>query len=237
MATTKEITYTADGRTLIGTLVVPDGSDICPGVLVCHEGPGLDDGVRDRARRLSDLGYVTFALDYHGDGRPLTDRGAMMERLGELSADPLRTRALGAAGLEVLLAEPRTDAARVAAIGYCFGGTLTFELARSGADLKAAVGFHAGLGTARPQDAFNIRAKVLACIGADDPMVPNEQRKAFEEEMRAGGVDWQLYVYGGAEHSFTRPGAEASGIPGIKYHEPTDRRSWQAMRALFDEVF
>jgi dienelactone hydrolase len=114
---------------------------------------------------------------------------------------------------------------------------MTFELARSGADLAAAVGFHSGLGTTRPEDAVHIRAKVLACIGADDPMVNNDQRRAFEEEMRAGEVDWQLQVYGGAVHSFTRPGAENVGIPGIAYHEPTDRRSWQAMINLFDEVF
>jgi dienelactone hydrolase len=236
MVTTRDITYTADGRNLIGTLALPDGTGQRPGVLISHEGPGLDDFGRSRATRLAELGYVAFALDYHGEGRPLADREAMMARLGELSADPLRTRELGSAGLAVLLAEPRTDASRLVAIGYCFGGTLSFELARSGADLKAAVGFHAGLGTARPEDAANIRCKILALIGADDPIVDNAQRRPFEEEMRAGGVDWQLYVYGGAEHSFTRLGAEAVGIPGIRYHEPTDRRSWKAMLDLFDEV-
>jgi dienelactone hydrolase len=131
----------------------------------------------------------------------------------------------------------RTDPDRLAAIGYCFGGTLSFELARSGADLKAAVGFHAGLGTARPQDAANIRAKVLALIGADDPMVDISQRRAFEEEMRAGGVDWQLVVYGGAVHSFTNPRASQVDLPGIAYDERVDRRSWQAMVDLFAEVF
>ena len=159
-----------------------------------------------------------------------------MGRIGEFHADPLRTRAVAQAGLDVLCAEPRTDTARLAAIGFCFGGTMSFELARSGADLKAAVGFHAGLSTARPQDAANIKGTVLALIGADDPIVPNEQRRAFEEEMTAGGVDWMLNVYGGAEHSFTRPGSEAVGMPGIRYHEPTHRRSWKAMLDLFDEV-
>jgi dienelactone hydrolase len=237
MVTSRDIAYRADGRELTGTLVLPEGSDQRPGVLVAHEGPGLEDPVRARAVRLAELGYVAFALDYHGGGTPLADRTEMMARLGELSADPLRTRALGQAGLEVLVAEPRTDASKVAAIGYCFGGTLSFELARSGADLVAAVGFHAGLGTARPEDAANIKGKILALIGADDPMVPLEQRQAFETEMRAGGVDWVLHVFGGAVHSFTRPDAERAGIPGIAYHEPTDRRSWKAMLDLFDEVF
>jgi dienelactone hydrolase len=237
MVTSRDITYSADDRTLIGTLVLPESSDPRPGVLVCHEGPGLDDGTRGRAVRLAELGYVAFALDYHGDGVPLTDRAAMMARLGELSAEPLRTRALASAGLDVLLAEPRTDRSKVASIGYCFGGTMTFELARSGADLLAAVGFHAGLRTTRPDDAVNIRAKVLALIGADDPMVPIEQRQDFEEEMRAGQVDWVLQIFGGAQHSFTNPAAKNIDLPGIAYHESTDRRSWKAMLDLFDEVF
>jgi dienelactone hydrolase len=238
MATTRDISYDADGRTMIGTLALPDGDDARPGVLVCHEGPGLDDHARARAARLADeLGYVAFALDYHGDGKPLADRDQMMARIGEFHADPLRTRAVGTAGLDVLLAEPRTDQTRLAAIGYCFGGTLSFELARGGADLKAAVGFHAGLRTARPEDAKHIKGKVLALIGADDPIVNNEQRREFEEEMTAGGVDWQLVVYGGAVHSFTNPRASQVDLPGIDYHEPTDRRSWQAMCDLFAETF
>jgi dienelactone hydrolase len=238
MVTTRDISYEADGRTMIGMLAVPDGDGVRPGILVCHEGPGLDDHAKGRAVRLAEeLGYVAFALDYHGDGKPLEDRQQMMARIGEFREDPARARAVGLAGLDVLCAEPRTDRAKLAAIGYCFGGTLSFELARGGADLKAAVGFHAGLGTARPEDARNITGKVLALIGADDPIVPNEQRRAFEEEMTAGGVDWQLVVYGGAVHSFTNPRAANIDLPGIAYHAPTDRRSWQAMLDLFAEAF
>jgi len=238
MATTRDVSYEADGRTMVGTLAIPDGTDRRPGVLVCHEGPGLDDHARSRAVRLAEeLGYVAFALDYHGGGRPLEDRAQMMARLGELRADPPRTRAIGTAGLDVLCAEERTDPDRLAGIGFCFGGTLALELARGGADLKAVVGFHAGLSTTRPEDAAHIVGSVLALIGADDPIVDHAERRAFEEEMRAGGVDWQLHVYGGAVHSFTNPRAVGVDIPGIAYHEPTDRRSWQAMLDLFAEVF
>jgi dienelactone hydrolase len=238
MVTTREISYEADGRTMVGTLALPDGTDRRPGVLVCHEGPGLDDHARARAVRLAEeRGYVAFALDYHGEGKPLDSRDEMMGRIGEFRSDLPRARAIGNAGLDLLCAEARTDTDRLAAIGYCFGGTLSFELARGGADLKAVVGFHAGLGTERPEDARNIVGKVLALIGADDPIVPPEQRLAFEVEMRAGGVDWQLHIYGGAVHSFTNPRASMVDIPGIAYHEPTDRRSWQAMLDLFDEVF
>jgi len=238
MASTRDISYEADGSTMIGTLALPDGTGRRPGVLVSHEGPGLDDHARAIAARLADeLGYVAFALDYHGGGTPLPDRDQMMARIGEFRADPLRVRAIGMAGLDILAAEPRTDPDRLAAIGYCFGGTLSFELARGGANLKAAVGFHAGLGTARPEDAADIRGKVLALIGADDPIVDNAQRREFEEEMRAGGVDWQLVVYGGAVHSFTNPRASGVDLPGIAYDAETDRRSWQAMLDLFTEVF
>jgi len=238
MVTTRDITYEADDRTMVGTIALPDGTDRRPGVLVCHEGPGLDDHARARAVRLAEeLGFVAFALDYHGGGRPLADREQMFARLGEFREDLPRVRAIGTAGLDVLSGGARTDTDRLAAIGYCFGGTLALELARGGADLKAVVGFHSGLATARPEDARNITGKVLALIGADDPIVTNEERRAFEEEMRAGGVDWQLVVYGGAVHSFTNPRATAIDIPGIAYDEATDRRSWQAMLDLFAEVF
>ncbi len=231
-----EIEYHHDGRRFVGTLAVPDGDGPCSAILVCHEGPGLDDHARRRARMLAELGYVAFALDYHGDGRPISDRDEMMRRIGAYRDDPLATRAVAHAGLDRLLAHPRADASRVAAIGYCFGGTMALELARSGADLKAVVGFHSGLGTNRPEDASSITGSVLVCIGADDPMIPPAQRQTFEEEMRAGNVDWRLNLYGGAVHSFTNEAADGRAMAGVAYHAPTDRRSWRAMLDLFDEV-
>lgn len=222
---------------MLGRLALPDGGGKRPAVLIAHEGAGLDDFQRSRADRLAELGYVAFALDYHGGGRFIVDRGEMMSRLGELAGDPDRTRALGRAGLEVLLAEPQVDAAKVAAIGYCFGGTLALELARGGADLKAVVGFHPGLGTVRPEDARSITARVLVCVGTEDPIILLEHRLAFEAEMRAADVDWQMNLYGGAQHSFTHPWAERAAVPGLKYHSLADERSWRAMLDLFDEVF
>jgi dienelactone hydrolase len=160
----------------------------------------------------------------------------MNSRLEALLAQPDDMRAVAQTGLDVLLAEPRADASRVAAVGYCFGGTLVLDFARSGADLKAVVGFHPGLRTSRPTEANAITGKILVCIGADDPFVPVEQRLAFEEEMQAGGVDWRMNVYGGVGHSFTHPWAKRQ-MPGIEYDEVADRRSWRAMLDLFDEVF
>ena len=234
---TEEIGYDLDGVRYVGHLAVdrnaPSGR---PGVLVAHEGPGLTDNARTKADRLAELGFVAFALDYHGGGGPLP-MDQVMAKLGPLMGDPLRTRALAQAGLDVLLAQPELDRTRVAAIGYCFGGTMVLELARGGADLQAVVGFHSGLGTARPQDAANIRATVLVCIGTEDPLIPPDQRAAFEAEMRAGGVDWRMHLHGGAAHSFTNEQAGQLGRPGIEYHGPTDARSWRAMLDLFEERF
>jgi len=232
---TRDIEYTADGTDMIGYLAVDDTQPgRRPAVLVCHEGPGLDEHARARAERLAALGFAAFALDYHGGGKPLP-RDELMGRLGPMMGDPLRVRGLAQAGLDILLAEEKADASRVAAIGYCFGGTMALELARSGADLRAVVGFHSGLATTRPEDAKQIRASILVCIGADDPIIPPEQRAAFENEMRAGGVDWRMNLYGGAVHSFTNPRASDMGMQGIAYDERTDARSWRAMLDLFEE--
>jgi dienelactone hydrolase len=235
---TEDIEYHADGARLVGSLAVDESlPGKRPGVLVAPEGGGLVDLTKSIARRLAEAGYVAFAMDYYGDGKPLTDRDEVMPRITAFMAEPSGIRARAAAALAVLAAQPQTDTSRLAAIGYCFGGTTVLELARSGAELRAVVGFHSGLATSRPQDARNVRAKVLTCIGAADPIIPSEQRLAFEKEMTDGGVDWRMNVYGGAGHSFTNPGAGALGRPGFGYHEATDRRSWTAMLDLFAEVF
>ena len=129
----QEIEYQAEGQRMVGQLAIPDGDGPRPGVLVAHEGPGIDDNAKNRARRLTELGYVTFALDYIGDGKRLDGMPAVRERLGPLREDPWRIRALGQAGLDVLTGCSRTDSSRLAAIGHCFGGTMALELARGGA--------------------------------------------------------------------------------------------------------
>jgi len=232
---TRDVEYEVDGTRMVGRLALPDGDGRRPGVLIAHEGNGLDDFQKTRAERFAALGYVAFALDYHGGGVPMTDRAAINARLDRLD-DATVGRAVAQAGLDVLLAHARTDATRVAAVGYCYGGALVLELARGGADLKAIVGFHPGLTTRRPEDAAAIRGAVLVCIGADDPLIGLDQRTAFEAEMRAAGVDWRMYVFGGAQHSFTHPRADATGLRGLAYDRPTDERSWRAMLDLFAET-
>jgi dienelactone hydrolase len=234
---TTDIEYFVSGTRYLGTLAVDESRQgKRPGVLVAHEGPGLTDLAKSFARRLAANGYIAFAMDYHGDGRS-PGMEIAMQRITAHLADPTAIRAIAAAALKVLTDQPETDATRLAAIGYCFGGTTVLELARSGADIKATVGFHSGLRTARPQDAVNIRGKVLVQIGADDPVVPADQRLAFEKEMTDAKVDWRMLLYGGAGHSFTNPDVGALGRPGFAYHKPTDERSWRAMMDLFAETF
>jgi dienelactone hydrolase len=235
---TRDIEYEVDGTTMIGRLALPDGdpdTGLRPGVLIAHEGNGLDDFQKARAEQFAELGYVAFALDYYGGGAPLTDRDDINARMMRLWDDAPLARSVAQAGLDVLLAEPRTDATRVAAVGYCYGGELVMELARGGADLKAVVGFHPGLTTPVPKDSAAIRGSVLVCIGADDPIVGLDERTVFEAEMRDAGVDWRMYVFGGAQHSFTHPRAADVG-PGFAYDRRTDERSWRAMLDLFAET-
>jgi len=233
----KDIDYTADGVRMVGQYAVDDGrSGKRPGVLVIHEGGGLVEHTKKIAARLASLGYAAFAMDYYGDGKPLANLADSRLHIPPWLADPTGIRARATAALATLAAQKEVDPARLAAIGYCFGGTTALEIGRSGADVKAIVGFHSGLGTARPQDAKNIKGKVLVCIGADDPVIPPEQRAAFEAEMKAAGVDWRLQLYGGAGHSFTNPAADTWGRPGFSFHADTDRRSWNAMIELFNET-
>jgi dienelactone hydrolase len=233
------LTYEADGLRMVSRLYYDGrGGEARPGVLVFPEAFGLGDHAVSRAERLAGLGYVALACDLHGEGRVFSDLGEVMPLIEALRTDPLRTRARASAALDALKGRAEVDAAKVAAIGFCFGGTMALELARGGAEVAGVVGFHSGLATTRPEDAKNVRGKVLVCIGADDPAIPLEQRQAFEREMREGRVDWQMNLYGGVVHSFTNPEAGRLGRPETaRYDARADARSWAEMCAFFGEIF
>jgi len=228
------IVYTVGETSFTGYLADGSQGRRAPGVLVAHEGNGLSQPTKDRALMLAELGYVAFAMDIYGVvGAPLERNQAMLRAL---MADLPELRARAAAALDVLRRHAHVDPGRLAAIGFCFGGTTVLELARSGADVACVVGFHAALSTTRPEDAKAIGGKVLVCQGADDPIVRAEHRDAFAAEMTAGGVDWQMLVMGGVAHSFTNPEIDALKWDGFAYDAVADRRSWAAMRQLFDET-
>ena len=235
---TKVVEYRHGDAVLEGYLAWDDAvKGKRPGVLVVHEWTGLGSYAKMRVEKLAGLGYVVFAIDMYGRGiRPTTPQEAGAQA-GIYKGDRQLMRARALAGLKVLLGNEMCDPKRVAAIGYCFGGTTVLEIARSGADIAGVVSFHGALDTTSPGDARNIKCKVLALHGGDDPYVPRKDVEAFEDEMRAGGVDWQLNVYSGAVHSFTNPEAGTDNSKGAAYNERADRRSWEAMKDFFTEIF
>ena len=207
-----------------------------PGVLVVHDWKGCDDYAKMRADMLARSGYVAFAADIYGKGVRPTNRQEASGQVGKFKGDRELLRARVNAALNALEKQPQCDTKRVAAIGYCFGGTTVLELARSGADIAGIVTFHGGLDTPT-RDAKNIKCKVLICHGADDPYVPATDIAALQDELRKAGVDWEMIYYSGAVHAFTRPDVGNDNSKGAAYNEKADKRSWQAMKDFFAEIF
>jgi dienelactone hydrolase len=234
----KTIEYKQGDTALAGVLVWDDAvKPPRPGVLVVHQWLGLTDYEQHRAEMLAQLGYVAFCADIYGKGvRPANTKEAGVEAT-KFKSDRQLLRARVVAALDVLKKSNLVDTKRIAAIGYCFGGTAVIELARSGAELNGVVSFHGGLDSPTPADGKNIKCKVLACHGADDPFEKPQDLAAFENEMRDAKVDWRLIKYGGAVHSFTQPMAGNDNSKGAAYNERADKRSWEDMQAFFAEIF
>ncbi|MEO7300494.1 MAG: dienelactone hydrolase family protein [Verrucomicrobiota bacterium] len=207
-----------------------------PGILIVHQWKGLGDYEQKRAEMLAALGYNVFAADIYGKGiRPTNPKDAG-ELAGKYKTDRALLRDRVKTALAQLQKDEMTDSKKTAAIGYCFGGTAVLELARSGAEISGVVSFHGGLSSPSPADAKNIKGKVLVLHGADDPHV-NPEVPDFQEEMRKAGVDWQFVAYGGAVHSFTDWNAGTDNSKGAAYNAKADKRSWQAMKEFFAEIF
>lgn len=236
---TEKLAYEIDGLTMVSDFYVDDAqAGPRPGVLVFPDARGMDDFTRERAKRLAGFGFATLAGDLYGDGRFIEDVDEAIGIAFPLAQEPEKGRARAAAGLAALVARPEVDGSKTAAMGYCFGGNMSVELARSGADIAAAIGFHGGVVPPAPADSRRIKGKVLICTGAADPYIPPEMRAAFEKDMGDAGVDWRMHVYGGVYHSFTNPGADDLGLPDkSRYDARADARSWQEMLKLLEEVF
>lgn len=235
---TETVTYKQGDTTLEGFVAYDDAvKGARPGVLVVHQWMGLTDYEKHRAEMLAQLGYVAFCADIYGKGVRPQNTAEAGAQAGKYKSDRQLLRARVNAGLDALRQQPLVDAKHIAAIGYCFGGTTVLELARGGADLAGVVSFHGGLDAPNPDDGKNIKCKVLVCHGADDPFSSPQDITAFENEMRKGGVDWQLIKYGGAVHSFTQPMAGNDNSKGAAYSEKADKRSWATMKEFFAEIF
>lgn len=208
-----------------------------PGVMVVHEWWGLNDYAQKRARMLAEMGYVAFAADMYGDNRVTTHGEQAGSWMKQITSNISHWQSRAQLGLAQLQEHALVDQAQLAAIGYCFGGATVMQLAYSGADLKGVVSFHGSLPPVTEEQSHQIKAKVLAAHGNADPFVPAERVAAFQASLDAAGADWQLLSFGGVQHSFTNPGADAHNMDGIKYDAAADRRSWQAMQQFFKEIF
>jgi dienelactone hydrolase len=234
---TQAVEYKQGDVTLEGLIAYDDAATgKRPGVVVFPAWNGPTRHERDSAEKLASLGYVAFVADVYGKGiRPATPKDAAQES-GKYMKDRALLRARATAALDQLRRSSDVDGARLAAIGYCFGGTTALELARSGAPIVTTVTFHGNLSNPNPEDAKNIKGHVLVLQGADDPVAPPKVVEAFENEMRNAKVDWQFVAYGGAVHSFTDPAAGSDPSTGNAYNEKADKRSWMAMQDIFRET-
>lgn len=207
-----------------------------PAVLINHTWAGRDDFVADKAKKLAALGYVGFAVDMYGKGvlglcpeenaklmQPFMDNREMLQKRMH-------------AALYAVKLMPWVDDSKIAAMGFCFGGLCSLDLARTGADLKGVVSFHGLLGAPGNTEGNTIKAKILALHGHDDPMGPVEQVLAFQQEMTKTGADWQFHTFGHTMHAFTNPVANNPDF-GTVYQPDADRRSWLAMENFLTEIF
>lgn len=235
---TKEAVTYSDGTVTCKGYLVYDASakGALPGVLVVHEWWGLNTYAKHRAEMLAELGYVALAVDMYGDGTVATTPQDAGKLAGAVKGNPQLMRKRINAALAYLKTLKQVNTAKTAAIGYCFGGTVALELARSGAAVNGVVSFHGALATKEPAtEPFT--AKVLVCHGAADPFVPDTEVAAFTAEMNNVKADWQFNAYSYAVHAFTNPQSGSDPSRGAAYNEKADTRSWAAMQVFFNELF
>ena len=236
--TVRSVVYQIDGQSYESRLAF-DASQTgpLPGLLMAPNWMGVSAGAEEIAKRVASQGYVVLIADLYGQTvRPSNNDEAGAAMMPLKNDRPLLNKRMQAALAQLQgQSEAAVDTSRLATFGFCFGGCCALELARTGAALKAAVSFHGTLDTPNPADAKNIKGSVLVLHGASDPLVPKAQLPAFEDEMNAAGVDWQLLSYGGAVHSFTDPQANVPGM--MMYDAKTAARAFPSMHNLLDEVF
>lgn len=234
---TETIEYQEGTTTCEGFAAYDDNAGKKPAVLVVPEWNGVSDYTKKRAQMLVELGYTAFVADIYGKGvRPTTMEDCAAEA-GKYQKDRALLRRRARAALDTMLKLSAADTGKVAAIGYCFGGTTVLELARDGADVRATVSFHGALNTPNPADAKNIKGSLLVLHGADDPVVPDPEVLAFEKEMRDAKVDWEFVAYGNSVHSFTNWNLPENNPGPASYNKKADQRSWLAMQNFFKECF
>ena len=238
---TKTIPYTVNNIKMTGYYAYDDAiKGKRPGILVVHEWWGHNDYARKRVRMLAKLGYSAFSLDMYGTGKvadhPKDAKAFMMDVMSNMDNARLRYKE----GLAVLKKQNNTDATRLGAIGYCFGGGIVLDMARQGVDIKGVASFHGSVAAKQPAQKGKVKASILVLNGADDPFVKQEQIEAFKKEMKNANASFEFVNYPGAKHSFTNPIADSVGkkfkMP-LAYNKEADEKSWAAMQAFFNKLF
>lgn len=234
---TKKIDYVDGSVALEGYLAYPDGAQKkFPTVLIAHDWTGRNEFACKKAERLAELGYAGFALDMFGKGILGKDTEEKMQLIQPFVSNRAVLQKRINAALDTVKKLAMVDTARIAVMGFCFGGMCALDLARSGADICGAVSFHGLLNPPEGLAKNKIKAKVLALHGHDDPMVPPDVVLNFQKEMTEAHADWQMHIYGNTQHAFTNPVANDAKL-GTIYNTKADQRSWVAMQNFFTEVF
>lgn len=236
----EEVSYATDDTNMKGYIAYDENlKGKRPGIIVVHEWWGHNEYVRHRADMLAELGYTALAIDMYGDGK----QAAHPDDAGKFAQNVLKNLDVASArfrkAMEVLKSHPSVDSTQIAAIGYCFGGSVVLTMANTGADLDAVAAFHSGIKLpVMPNE--KLKARVLVCNGADDPFIPEEDVRAFKSKMDAVDADYKYISYEGAQHSFTSKAADSLGkkfnMPA-SYNKEADERSWQALKEFLADTF
>lgn len=235
---TEEIIYKQGDASYKGYLAYDDAvAGRKPAIIVVHEWWGHNTHARNQAERAAKLGYVGFAIDMYGEGKTVSHPKDAGEMATAVKSNPKLAHDRFMTAYEYVKTRPEVDADRIAAMGYCFGGSIVLEMARNGVDLDGVVSFHGALIPLDPAAPRNVKAEVLVCNGADDPFITQEHIDAFKKEMTDANAKFEFINLPGAKHSFTSPEADKVGIEGIAYNADADQKSWVAATALFKRVF
>ena len=237
----KEVIYTVGDTTLKGYIAYDDAlKDARPGILVVHEWWGHNEYARKRARMFAERGYTALALDMYGDGKQAHHPDEAGKFATEVSQNTALTQARFEGALALLKREKSVDPDNIAAVGYCFGGTVVLNMARIGEPLKAVASFHGGLSTPHPAEPGRVKARIISFTGEADPMIPATQVAAFRKEMEQASVNYKVVTYPGAKHAFTNPEADKFGakfkLP-LAYNAAADKASWKETLAFLAEAF
>ncbi len=231
---TEEITYQYEDKDYLGFVAYPE-KEIAPLVLIAHTWAGRDSFVEEKAKQLAELGYVAMAVDMYGNGKVGLTTEENQSLMTPLVENRDQLKGIINAALTNGKSLEGVDINNIAAIGYCFGGLVVLDLARSGTELNGVVSFH-GLLMGSDIAETGIKSKVLVLHGERDPMVPLEMVDEFQKEMTEVKADWQLHSYGNTYHAFTNPDANDPSL-GTQFSEDSNKRSWQSMKNFFDEIF